>query len=126
MYSLYISDLNYFFIEKGECLTRMQWKGQEELVLLKQISNSSSINHQIQINNEDLTQAECFTISENLQNSTTLEEFDTITLEEMLIEEVRKRPPIYDYTLPLSVRGRQKIIDLWKEISEALNGNYSA
>ncbi|XP_077265229.1 uncharacterized protein LOC143899100 [Temnothorax americanus] len=40
----------------------------------------------------------------------------------MLIEEVKNRPPLYDYTLPLSARGRHKIAELWKEISDALHG----
>ncbi|EZA52902.1 hypothetical protein X777_07708, partial [Ooceraea biroi] len=51
--------------------------------------------------------------------------FDKSTLEEMLIEEVRKRPPLYDYTLPLSVRGRHKLAELWREISTTLNGRIS-
>jgi len=42
------SNFNYSFIKKkGERLTRIKWKDQE-VVLLKQVSNdSSSINHQM-------------------------------------------------------------------------------
>ncbi|XP_071651723.1 uncharacterized protein [Temnothorax longispinosus] len=47
-------------------------------------------------------------------------------VDELLIEEVRKRPPIYDYTLPLSFRGRHKVAELWTEISNALKGHLSA
>lgn len=61
----------------------------------------------------------------NVENiSTCSTKLNNTALEELLIEEVRKRPPIYDFTLPLSVRGRQKIADLWTEISEALDGKY--
>lgn len=117
-------------VEKREYLTKMVLES-KELLLLKWISlnNSSFLIQQIQISNEDLAQSnssknECFTTSENVsQNSTiSLEKFDNIVLEE--IRWSKRLASYNDYTLPLSVWGRQKIADLWKEISEALNGNY--
>ena len=125
------SNLFFFIVENGEYLAKMTWNGKEQVLLLKPVSeNSLFVNKRIQIREEDLAQAECFSTSKNVpqNNSIDFEKSNTVldstVLEEMLIEEVRKRPPIYDYTLPLSVRGRQKVADLWKEISEALNGNY--
>ena len=65
---------------------------------------------------------DCFIVEEDRQKSILCLTTDKSILEEALIEEVRKRPPLYDYTLPLSVRGRYKLAELWKEISNALNG----
>lgn len=42
-------------------------------------------------------------------------------IDEELINAVQKRPPLYDYRMPLKERSRQKI-DLWKKVSEDLNG----
>lgn len=73
------------------------------------------------MNSVKFIQDRTFTISENL--TIDLKQLDSTVLEETLIEEVRKKPPINDYMLLLFVHGRQKIADLWMEISEALNDN---
>ncbi|CAL1681217.1 unnamed protein product [Lasius platythorax] len=46
-------------------------------------------------------------------------------LDEELINAVQKRPPLYDYRMPLKERSRQKT-DLWKKVSEDLNGIYTS
>lgn len=44
-------------------------------------------------------------------------------LDERLIEEVRRREPLYNYRLPLAQRGRKQIKQMWQDISTELNGN---
>lgn len=41
-------------------------------------------------------------------------------IDEDLIYAVQKRPPLYDYRMPLKERSRQKN-DLWKKVCEDLN-----
>lgn len=42
-------------------------------------------------------------------------------LDEDLINAVQKRPPLYDYRMPLKEQTRQKN-DLWKKVTKDLNG----
>jgi len=44
-------------------------------------------------------------------------------IDERLIEEVRKREPLYNYQLPLAQRGRKQTKQMWQDISIELNGN---
>lgn len=45
-------------------------------------------------------------------------------IDEELINAVQKRLPLYDYRMPLKERSQQKT-DLWKKVSEDLNGIYT-
>jgi len=101
--------------------------GKEQLLLFKKVSNLPEQQEQEIDDNEDV---DCEAMRsdeacnvENISQKTTYDsKIDNTTLEELLIEEVRKRPPIYNYTLPLAARGRRKIADLWEEISKAIDG----
>jgi len=44
-------------------------------------------------------------------------------VDERLIEEVRKREPLYNFRLPLAQRGRKQAKQMWQDISTELNGN---
>lgn len=124
-----------YILEQGEYLARVMIDNKEQLVLLKSMPKSSSSMQEIEVDNEAIAKSSLVSNAENVipkmsrSNSeniseTCLMKLNDTALEEILIEEVRKRPPLYDYTLPLTARGRQKIVDLWKEISEALDGKY--
>ncbi|XP_025263661.1 uncharacterized protein LOC112637667 [Camponotus floridanus] len=119
--------------QKEEYLAKIIYNDKEQLVLLQTESKSLSfekketrIDKAVEAKSS-LHIDECYIVNDDSQNSiscsTTL---DKNTLEEMLIEEIRKRPPLYDYTLPLSAHGRHKLAELWKEISNALNGHISS
>ncbi|KMQ89596.1 histone H3 [Lasius niger] len=47
-------------------------------------------------------------------------------LDERLIEEVRRREPLYNFRLPLAQRGRKQTKHMWQDISTELNGEISA
>lgn len=44
-------------------------------------------------------------------------------LDERLIEEVRRREPLYNFRLPLAQRSRKQTKEMWQDISTELNGN---
>lgn len=115
-------------VERGDYLAKVTCGDKEQIVLVENVSNNQcSVTQNVRIDSDIMSKSipvrdACCTVDNNCAQSSTSSTVDGTALEE-LIEEVRKRPPIYDYTLPLSVRGRQQIADLWTEISEALNGS---
>ncbi|XP_011859186.1 PREDICTED: uncharacterized protein LOC105556705 [Vollenhovia emeryi] len=111
--------------QKGNYLAKMICNNKEQLVLINNKENGQFSFENVQINKEVVAESDLPTNDCCISGSDSQESFSTLdksTLEEMLILEVRNRPPLYDYTLPLSVRGRYKIAELWKEISDALQG----
>lgn len=101
--------------------------GKEQLVLLKNVSNLPEQQEQVEINDNEVIDCEAMRSDEasnmgNISQKTSDSKIDNTIIEELLIEEVRKGPPIYDYTLSLAACGRRKIADLWEEISKALDG----
>ncbi|XP_071653289.1 uncharacterized protein [Temnothorax longispinosus] len=123
------SQIFYPTNERGECLARVICDGKEQIVLINKESLGQSYLKQIQIGNEvtksiNLSVDDCCPSDDDSVLCSTAVNKNII--DELLIEEVRKRPPIYDYTLPLSFRGRHKVAELWAEISNALKGHLSA
>ncbi|CAL1677388.1 unnamed protein product [Lasius platythorax] len=45
---------------------------------------------------------------------------------ELLILEVQKRTPLWDFSLPLDQRNRETVRRLWDEVSAELNGKLNA
>lgn len=45
---------------------------------------------------------------------------EEVDIDELLINLVQARPPLWDFTLPLVERGRMKIKQLWEQISTEL------
>lgn len=117
------------FAEKGEYLEKI-YDDKEQFVLNNVSHGQPYLKQQIQIDDEvvaksNLSMNDCCPSDDNSQTSVFVSTAVNETIiEELLIEEVRKRPPIYDYTLPLSMRGRHKVAELWKDISNALDGTY--
>lgn len=110
-------------------MARATCDGKEQIILINNESFGQSYLKQIQIDNEvaksNLSVDDCCPSDDDSQTSILCSTAVNKTIvDELLIEEVRKRPPIYDYTLPLSFRGRHKVAELWTEISNALKGTY--
>lgn len=75
--------------------------GKEQLLLLKKVSNLPEQQEQ-EIDNEDvdceaMRSDEACNVENISQKTTYNSKIDNTTLEELLIEEVRKKPPIYNY-----------------------------
>lgn len=49
------------------------------------------------------------------------EKLDDIEIE-LLILEVEKRIPLWNFSIPIEQRSRETIVTLWEEVSAALNG----
>ncbi|XP_077257647.1 uncharacterized protein LOC143894867 isoform X4 [Temnothorax americanus] len=119
------SQIFYLTNERGECLARVICDGKEQIVLINKESLGQSYLKQIQIGNE-VTKSINLSVDSDDDSVLCSTAVNKNIIDELLIEEVRKRPPIYDYTLPLSFRGRHKVAELWAEISNALKGHLSA
>lgn len=50
------------------------------------------------------------------------ESFTVVLLNEMLINEIQKREPLWNFKIPLVERGRNTVQKLWEEVVSAMSG----